>query len=106
VRDFIVLSVCLLILAGFRWALLPHGRLPRFRVRYMRIRLRLRLHPGRGHATAGELWLRLGAAGGVPPVCPVALVAAGVAAAAPSGPAFGVPGQGAVPAWAACPGYW
>ena len=58
--DFIVLSVCLLVLAGLRWALLPHGRLPRFRVRYMRIRLRLRLHPGRGHATAGELWLRWG----------------------------------------------
>ena len=58
--DFLVLSVCLLVLAGLRWALLPHGRLPRFRVRYMRIRLRLRLHPGRGHATAGELWLRWG----------------------------------------------
>ncbi len=58
--DFIVLSACLLVLAGLRWALLPHGRLPRFRVRYMRIRLRLRLHPGRGHATAGELWLRWG----------------------------------------------
>jgi len=58
--DFIVLAVCLLVLAGFRWALLPHGRLPRFRVRYMRIRLRLRLHPGRGHATVGELWLRWG----------------------------------------------
>jgi type IV secretion system protein VirD4 len=59
-RDFIVLAVCLLILAGFRWALLPHGRLPRFRVRYLRIRLRMRLHPGRGHATVGELWLRWG----------------------------------------------
>ena len=59
-KDFIVLSACLLVLAGLRWALLPHGRLPRFRVRYMRIRLRLRLHPGRGHATAGELWLRWG----------------------------------------------
>ncbi len=56
-RYFIVLAVFLLILAGFRWALLPHSRLPRFRVRYMRIRLRLRLHPGRGHATVGELWL-------------------------------------------------
>ena len=58
--DFIALSGCLLVLAGLRWALLPHGRLPRFRVRYMRVRLRLRLHPGRGHATAGELWLRWG----------------------------------------------
>jgi len=49
--DFIVLAVCLLVLAGLRWALLPHGRLPRFRVRYMRIRLRLRLTRG-GHARA------------------------------------------------------
>ena len=59
-KYFIVLAVFLLILAGLRWGLLPHGRLPRFRVRHLRIRLRLRLHPGRGHATAGELWLRWG----------------------------------------------
>ena len=59
-KYFIVLAVFLLVLAGFRWCLLPHGRLPRFRVRHMRIRLRLRLHPGRGHATVGELWLRWG----------------------------------------------
>jgi type IV secretion system protein VirD4 len=59
-KYFIVLAVFLLVLAGLRWCLLPHGRLPRFRVRYMRIRLRLRLHPGRGHATVGELWLRWG----------------------------------------------
>jgi type IV secretory pathway TraG/TraD family ATPase VirD4 len=59
-KCFIVLAVFLLVLAGFRWCLLPHGRLPRFRVRHMRIRLRLRLHPGRGHATVGELWLRWG----------------------------------------------
>jgi hypothetical protein len=55
-KYFIVLAVFLLV----RWCLLPHGRLPRFRVRHLRIRLRLRLHPGRGHATAGELWLRWG----------------------------------------------
>jgi type IV secretory pathway TraG/TraD family ATPase VirD4 len=59
-KYFIVLAVFLLILAGLRWGLLPHGRLPRFRVRHLRIRLRLRLHPGRGHATVGELWLRWG----------------------------------------------
>src|SRR5216683_4030609 len=38
-----------------------HGRrLPRHRVRHMRIRLRLRLHPGKGHATVFELWWRWG----------------------------------------------
>ena len=49
-----------LILALLRWCFLPHGRVPRFRSGYTRLRLLLRLHPGRGHATAGELWLRWG----------------------------------------------
>jgi len=60
VKYFILLAMFLLILASLRWCLLPHGRLPRFRVRYMRLRLRLRLHPGRGHASVAELWLRWG----------------------------------------------
>ena len=42
------------------WAVLPSRRLPKHRVRHMRWRLRLRLHPGRGHATLFELWLRWG----------------------------------------------
>ncbi len=50
----------LMVLLGIKWCLLPHGRLPRFRVRYMRVRLLLRLHPGRGHASVAELWLRWG----------------------------------------------
>ena len=50
----------LMVLLGIRWCLFPHGRLPRFRVRYLRIRLLLRLHPGRGHASVAELWLRWG----------------------------------------------
>jgi len=59
-RYFVLLAVTLLLVAGLRWCFLPHGRLPRFRVRYMRVRLLLRLHPGRGHATTAELWLRWG----------------------------------------------
>ena len=47
-------------LAALRWCFGPHGHLPRFRVRYLRLRLHLRLHPGRGHASAFELWLRWG----------------------------------------------
>ena len=39
---------------------LPYRRLPRHRVRYLRLRLHLRLHPGAGHATVLELWLRWG----------------------------------------------
>jgi type IV secretion system protein VirD4 len=42
------------------WAVWPSRRLPRHRVRHMRLRARLRLHPGRGHATVLELWLRWG----------------------------------------------
>jgi type IV secretion system protein VirD4 len=42
------------------WAVVPSSRLPRHRVRHMRLRARLRLHPGRGHATVFELWLRWG----------------------------------------------
>jgi hypothetical protein len=42
------------------WAVLPRKHLPRHRVRYMRVRARLGLHPGPGHATVFELWLRWG----------------------------------------------
>jgi type IV secretion system protein VirD4 len=38
----------------------PSGRLPRHRVRAMRVRLHLRLRTGRGHATLAELWWRWG----------------------------------------------
>ena len=39
-----------------KWAFWPRHELPRHRVRHQRIRLYLRLHPGRGHATLFELW--------------------------------------------------
>jgi type IV secretion system protein VirD4 len=41
-------------------ALVPSRRLPAHRIRHHRMRLRLRLHPGRGQATLFELWLRWG----------------------------------------------
>ena len=43
-----------------KWAFWPHHELPRNRVRHNRLRLRLRLHPGSGHATLFELWLHWG----------------------------------------------
>ena len=47
--------------AGFAcWAVWPRRRLPRHRVRHMRLRARMRLYPGHGHATAAEMWLRWG----------------------------------------------
>ena len=60
-----IIFFCLLILAAIiilalKWAFVPHRRLPGNRVRHNRLRVRLRLHPGRGHATLFELWLRWG----------------------------------------------
>ncbi|MGO9297651.1 MAG: type IV secretory system conjugative DNA transfer family protein, partial [Streptosporangiaceae bacterium] len=60
ITYFIWLIAALLAVAAVRWALFPGARLPRFRVRIMRLRVRLRLYPGRGHASALELWLRWG----------------------------------------------
>jgi len=42
------------------WVIFPSRKLPRNRVRDMRLRARLRLHPCRGHATVFELQLRWG----------------------------------------------
>jgi hypothetical protein len=57
---FVLLMSGLLVLAVLRWCFGPHSHLPRFRVRYLRVRLHLRLHPGRGQASVFELWLRWG----------------------------------------------
>jgi hypothetical protein len=57
-RAGLVAGVAMLLFAS--WAVLPSRRLPRNRVRHMRLRARLRLHPGHGHATVFELWLRWG----------------------------------------------
>jgi type IV secretory pathway TraG/TraD family ATPase VirD4 len=57
--PFIIAAVGLLLIA-VKWAFLHGRRLPRHRARHLRIRLRLRLHPGKGHATIIELWWRWG----------------------------------------------
>lgn len=43
---------------ALKWAFWPRRSVPSNRVRHQRIRVHLRLHPGRGHATLFELWLR------------------------------------------------
>lgn len=52
------------VIAGFLlftwWAFIPSRKLPGNRIRHQRIRLHLRLHPGRGHATAVELFWHWG----------------------------------------------
>ena len=61
-KWFIVLMAALIFLAfavyGFKWAFVPHKTVPKNRVRHQRVRVHLRLHPGKGHATLFELWLR------------------------------------------------
>ena len=58
-----LIATAAIVLAAIKWAFLPflpYRRLPRNRVRHLRLRLHLRLHPGAGHATIAELWLRWG----------------------------------------------
>ena len=51
----------MIILAAFvAWAFLPARYLPGNRARHLRIRLHLRLHPGKGFAHVFSLWLRWG----------------------------------------------
>jgi type IV secretory pathway TraG/TraD family ATPase VirD4 len=62
-RTEIIIAISGVTLTAIKWAFLPslpYRRLPRHRVRYFRLRIRLRLHPGPGHATLPELWLRWG----------------------------------------------
>ena len=56
----IALAVVLLLAAVLAWAFLPARYLPGNRARHLRIRLHLRLHPGKGFAHVFSLWLRWG----------------------------------------------
>ena len=56
----IALIVVILFTAAFAWAFLPARYLPGNRARHLRIRLHLRLHPGKGFAHLFSLWLRWG----------------------------------------------
>ena len=56
----IALLVLIVLAAAFAWAFLPARYLPGNRARHLRIRLHLRLHPGKGFAHVFSLWLRWG----------------------------------------------
>ena len=56
----IALAILIILAAMFAWAFLPARYLPGNRARHLRIRLHLRLHPGKGFAHAFSLWLRWG----------------------------------------------
>jgi hypothetical protein len=57
VSTFIGLLVILVAVAFLYWAVAPRRYVPWFRVATLRLRLRLRLHPGRGFMTLPGLWL-------------------------------------------------
>jgi type IV secretion system protein VirD4 len=59
--KIVILVFTVLVVAGFaKWAFLPARYLPGNRARYLRIRLHLRLYPGRGFVSLFSLWLRWG----------------------------------------------
>ena len=70
-KYVLLIAIAGLLLVAVKWALLPSRRLPRHRVRHLRIRLRLRLHPGRGHATVVRAVAALGPVRRVPPQPPL-----------------------------------
>jgi type IV secretory pathway TraG/TraD family ATPase VirD4 len=59
-KYVIALLAVILLAAAFTWAFLPARYLPGNRARHLRIRLHLRLHPGKGFAHVASLWLRWG----------------------------------------------
>jgi type IV secretion system protein VirD4 len=60
IKYAIALAVLIILAAAVSWAILPARYLPGNRVRYLRLRLHLRLHPGKGFATIFGLSLRWG----------------------------------------------
>jgi type IV secretory pathway TraG/TraD family ATPase VirD4 len=60
IKYAIALIILLAVAAALSWAFLPARYLPGNRARYLRLRLHLRLHPGRGFATVFGLWLYWG----------------------------------------------
>src|SRR5580693_10670974 len=60
IKYAIALAVVLVLAAILTWAFIPPRYLPGNRARHVRIRLHLRLHPGKGFAHVFTLWLRWG----------------------------------------------
>jgi hypothetical protein len=58
IKYAILLTVVLVLAVIFMRAFLPARHLPGNRARHLRIRLHLRLHPGKGFAHVFSLWLR------------------------------------------------
>src|ERR1700677_4652564 len=60
-RPVLVVPLVALLVAAFvAWAVLPARYLPTHRARHLRLRLHMRVHPGKGFAHLFSLWLRWG----------------------------------------------
>ena len=98
IKLAILLAIVLIVAAFAAWAFLPARHLPSNRARHLRIRLHLRLHPGKGFAHLFSLWLRwsrfavLRRSGQIRPALRMALQPAG------PGRALGLPRSRALPA--------
>jgi type IV secretion system protein VirD4 len=60
IKYAVALAVVLVLAAIVAWAFVPSRYLPGNRARHLRVRLHLRLHPGKGFAHGFSLWLRWG----------------------------------------------
>ena len=60
IKYAIALAVIVVLAAILAWAFVPPRYLPGNRARHLRVRLHLRLHPGKGFAHLFSLWLRWG----------------------------------------------
>jgi type IV secretion system protein VirD4 len=59
-KCLVLVAIALFLVGFFMWAFLPARHLPGHRARYLRLRLHLRLHPGKGFIHVIGLWLRWG----------------------------------------------
>jgi len=59
-KMMIAVAALIALAALIQFCFVPGRALPPHRVRRMRLRLRIRLHPGRGFASTSELWWRWG----------------------------------------------
>jgi hypothetical protein len=66
IKLAIALAIVLIVAASAAWAFLPARYLPGNRARHLRIRLHLRLHPGKGFAHVFSLHLRWGRLAALP----------------------------------------
>ena len=81
IKLAVLLAIVIIVAGCAKWALLPTRHLPGNRVRYLRIRLHLRLQPGKGFAHRVQLVAALGTSGRATSLWPDPSVACAASAA-------------------------